>query len=959
LHDEKTAVNVLEQPYNSFLLLLLCLTASLSALPYGNPLVLNYDRQLYQAENQNWSVAVRDDGMVFIGNNDGLLQTDGFHWKLSRLPDHPVIRSVAVTSDNRIYVGGFEAFGYFQEDETGELSYHPLSNQPGLDNLHNDEFWRIIPLNDKIYFQSFSSIFVYDGSTVHKLDVPGNVVLLQKVGERLFIDMINRGLHELKEDRLVPLPGMKHLHGDEVKMVLPYGDEHLLLGAAKNGLFIYNGEEAHPWKIDAAEEIRDAEINNGLFLDGQYLIGTIAGGLYIIGQNGRLMNHLHAGNVLQNNTILAIAADAGKNVWLGLDRGIDHLIRDNGMSFYLDPTGELGTVYDAAWYDDALWLGTNLGLIRMGSDNRINFKSPELIRGTQGQVWDLFTTDDELLVGHNSGTYKIRNGQLSEISTVNGGFDIKLYDNGSEQVLIQSSYSSINIYRKGPDGWQFSHAVKGIIEPFSEFEIDPYGNIWAAHLHRNIFRIKLNETLDSIISLRTFGMAEGFPHEKKISVSKIDNRVVFPAGEKIYTYDDLIDTIIPYQRMNSAVGMFRSASHIIASGYDHYWFIRNQCIGSYRISGSDIDSLFSYNLAMQGMQLGKSFPRIVRLNKEQSLICLDKGFIIYFEQNQDRTTLPEKTFLRKITAEGSHQQVKLPLTAGEDPVSVAWPERNLSFTFSTLPHYKTPHYRHRLEGLEEKWNDWSESSEARYERLPPGHYTFKVQARNIHGSPGPVTAYPLIIRPPWFFSILALVSYVILILAIVLLIRRSFLRKLLLHTMKVEEEKQEKMRLQKIQAEQEFIRLKNELLQKDLDHKNNQLADYTMTIIRKNEVLMKVKEEIEKQKEELSDRYPNYLYEKLMKLLDYSITSEDEWKVFEYHFDQTHENFFKRLKKNYPELTPGDLKLCAYLRMNLSSKELAPLLNINHKSVEVHRSRLRKKLKLTPEDNLVEFLLDF
>lgn len=954
-----TAVNVLQQPYCTFLLLLLCLSTVLFAQPYGNPLVLNYDRTHYQAENQNWSVSVREDGMVFIGNNDGLLQTDGVHWNLSTFPDHSVIRSVAATNDNRIYVGGFEEFGYFLEDETGELAYHSLSNQPGLEELHNDEFWRTIPINGKVYFQSFSSIFVYDESSVRKLEIQGNVVLLQKVREQLFIDMIDQGLHALKDERLIPLPGMEQLHGDEVKMVLPYGKEHLLLGAAKGGLFLYNGKEVRPWKIKAAEEIRNAEINNGLFLDGQYFIGTIAGGLYVLNQNGQMINHLHAGNVLQNNTILAIAADAGKNIWLGLDRGIDHVIRNNVMSCYLDPTGELGTVFDAAWYDDALWLGTNLGLIRLDTKNRTSFNNPELIRGTQGQVWDLFTTDDELLVGHNSGTYKIRNGKMSEISTVNGGFDMQLYDNGREQVLIQSSYSSINIYRKGPGGWQFSHAVKGIIEPFSDFEIDPYGNIWAGHLHRNIFRMKLNETMDSVIAIRTFGMAEGFPHEKKISVSKIDNRVVFPTGEKIYTYDDLIDTIIPYDRMNTAVGQFRSASHIIASGRDHYWFIRNQSIASYRIIGSDIDSLFSYNLEMQGLHLGKSFPRIVHLNENQSLVCLDKGFIIYFEQKHENTPLPERTYLRKITAEGSQQQAKLPLSAGKDPVRIAWPNRDLSFTYSTLPHYKEPRYRYRLEGLEAQWTDWSELSEVKYERLPTGHYTFKVQALNIHGAPGPVTSYPFIIRPPWFFSILALLVYTILLLALIAFIRLAFLKRLHIHAQKIEKEKQEKIHMQKIQSEQEFIRLKNELLQKDLAHKNNQLADYTMTVIRKNEVLMKVKEEIEQQKQELADRYPNYLYEKLMKMLDSSITSEDEWKVFEYHFDQTHENFFRRLRKNYPELTPGDLKLCAYLRMNLSSKELAPLLNVNHKSVEVHRSRLRKKLRLTPDDNLVEFLLEF
>jgi len=132
-----------------------------------------------------------------------------------------------------------------------------------------------------------------------------------------------------------------------------------------------------------------------------------------------------------------------------------------------------------------------------------------------------------------------------------------------------------------------------------------------------------------------------------------------------------------------------------------------------------------------------------------------------------------------------------------------------------------------------------------------------------------------------------------------------------------------------------------------------------MTLLRKNEHLTHLKEELQKQKKELGPRFPNYYYRKLLQLIDKGISSEEDWKQFEFHFDQAHENFIKRLKKNYPDLTQADLKLCAYLRLNLSSKEIAPLLNISLRGVEVRRYRLRKRLNLNTEDNLVEFLLNF
>jgi len=86
---------------------------------------------------------------------------------------------------------------------------------------------------------------------------------------------------------------------------------------------------------------------------------------------------------------------------------------------------------------------------------------------------------------------------------------------------------------------------------------------------------------------------------------------------------------------------------------------------------------------------------------------------------------------------------------------------------------------------------------------------------------------------------------------------------------------------------------------------------------------------------------------------------EDDWEKFSYHFDQVHSNFIKRLKQGYPNLTPKDQKLCAYLRMNLTSKEIAPLLNISVRGVEISRYRLRKKLSLNKEENLSEFMMSY
>ena len=96
---------------------------------------------------------------------------------------------------------------------------------------------------------------------------------------------------------------------------------------------------------------------------------------------------------------------------------------------------------------------------------------------------------------------------------------------------------------------------------------------------------------------------------------------------------------------------------------------------------------------------------------------------------------------------------------------------------------------------------------------------------------------------------------------------------------------------------------------------------------------------------------------KISKIIEDARSDERDWNLFEESFNEAHENFFLKLKANYPELVPNDLKLCAYLRMNMSSKEIASLLNITTRGVEIRRYRLRKKLGLKPNQNLTEFLM--
>jgi DNA-binding CsgD family transcriptional regulator len=170
-------------------------------------------------------------------------------------------------------------------------------------------------------------------------------------------------------------------------------------------------------------------------------------------------------------------------------------------------------------------------------------------------------------------------------------------------------------------------------------------------------------------------------------------------------------------------------------------------------------------------------------------------------------------------------------------------------------------------------------------------------------------------------------------------------------------EQENKRLIQIEQQDKQIIKLRAEKLEADLTYKGKELASATMLNINHNEFLKKLKSQI--QQFTLEGKINRLESKKLQSMIGENISYEEEWKVFQENFDLIHENFFRNLKERYPTLTPGDLKLCALLRLNYSTKEITRLLNISMRGVESARYRLRKKLSLDKSANLVEFLINF
>ncbi|WP_240755346.1 triple tyrosine motif-containing protein [Pedobacter sp. SYP-B3415] len=934
----------------------------------GVPYVQNYAKTAYRSGNQNWSVTKDEHGIMYFGNAEGLLSFDGRYWQKYTMPQRQIVRAVAADRKGRIYVGSFGEFGYWSY-RNGRLVYQSLTKLIPQGLKVTDEIWKIYIDGDRILFQSFSSIYIYKDQHIDIVKSPEPFLFLHKAGSRFFAEVIGFGLYELKGKTLHPLPDGKAISKSGVLSILPYSGDRFLIGTNRNGLFLYDGKKFSPFASPANNFLMTYQLNNGVKLKGDYYAyGTILNGIIILDRNGYIVQKINKSSGLQNNTVLSLYTDEEQNLWTGLDNGIDRVELNSALYFYFDKAGQFGTVYSSIIDGDKIYLGTNQGLFysnwkpENGSVyTSFNFR---LVPNSQGQVWDLSRIDGQLLCGHNDGTFRIRNGGLEQISSENGGWTINRLQTHPDK-LIQGTYTGLVIYKKDLAGnWIFSHKVSGFREPARYVEQDSRGDIWVGHAYKGLYKLKLSPDLRRVISQRSYSDRDGLPGTYNVSIFNLERKTVFSTDTGFFTFDEISNRFSSYDALNKSLGSFAASNKIIPAGDRRYWFISRGRVALGELPDGGRIRLDSTRFSILDGRMVQYYENISRINTELYLISVDDGFAIF---NNARTiqAAPQNSSVLIRGVEDITDTYATLTEHGETDrfLELENSRNNIRITYA-LPYYRQANirYQYYLDGYSQKWSDWSTATEKDFTNLGSGTYVFSVRAMINNGKPGPITRFEFRVLPPWYGGTIAFIVYAILaavaLYAGKLIYERKLKRDQQKITAQLQREQEEYLQREAEANEKQIIRLQTEKLQAELAGKNRELANSAMSLVYKNELLQKLSQEIIKIRDSSGQKLPEDQLRKIQKVIDEGMNDERDWNLFETSFNEAHESFFKKLKVNHPDLVPNDLKLCAYLRLNMSSKEIASLLNISLRGVEIRRYRLRKKLNIAHDKNLTEFLIE-
>ncbi len=958
-----------------FIVLVVCLFMPLCTLAdeiqsIGVPYVQNYPKSSYLSGNQNWSIAKDKNGIMYFGNAEGLLTFDGKYWQQYKMPNRQIVRAVATAGSGLVYTGSFGEFGYWSY-QNKQFQYTSLINLIPKPYKITDEIWKIYIIGKRVIFQSFSTIYSYENKKVEVVKAPNAFLFLHQVKNKLFAEVLGKGLFELKGRNFTPLKGSEILGTTGILSILPYKNNSFIIGTGKNGLFIYDGNTFRPLNSLANSFLKTYQLNNGVkILDKYYAYGTILNGLIIIDENGRVVQRINKSSGLQNNTILSLYADNERNLWAGLDNGIDRIELNSPLYFYFDKAGQFGTVYSSLIVKDKIYLGTNQGLFvspwTPENGNLYNSFDFKLIPNSQGQVWDLSEIDNQLLCGHNDGTFSITGNQMEKISTINGGWTIKKL-NSNPNYLIQGTYTGLVIFIKDATGkWKLSHKIAGFNEPSRYVEQDNKGDIWVSHAYKGLYKLTLTADLKRASNIKYYDEKNGLPSNFNINIFNLENKIVFSSESGFLLYDEISNRFSKYEILNKNLGSFHTANKIISAGLKKYWFINHGKMGLVNLSEPGKIAIDSSRFSILDGRMVQYYENISQISSKIYLISVDDGFVIYNTTSTENAEKQHKlpaVLIRKIEDITDKYSTLTENGSTDEKIEIPFSRNNIRISFS-LPYYRQSKvkFQYFLEGYSKQWSDWSPATQKDFTNLTRGSYLFKVRAKINEGSTSEITTFEFVVDPPWYGSNWAIAFYALLGVIALIAGKRIYEAKLnkdqQLISNKLQLEKEEFVKREAEATEKQIIKIQTEKLQAELASKNRELANSAMSLVYKNELLQKISEEMTKLKDENGKKLSDDQLRKIQKVIDDGMNDERDWNLFESSFNEAHESFFKKLKANHPDLVPNDLKLCAYLHMNMSSKELASLLNISLRGVEIRRYRLRKKLEVPHDKNLVEFLME-
>lgn len=925
----------------------------------GSPIILNYSPDIYNAGSKNKAIAAGLSGSVYFANDAGMLLYDGRNWSLYKLPNHAGVQAL-LSFENKIYVGGDNELGYFTKDQNEKYQYTDLKANLDSEGISFREMKGIFSYDKTIFFQTEDRLIQFEQDQfLNQQPLPGDAYLT-KAEEKLLYFSESYGLALYVAGKFRKINGSEVIANEGISSIISYKPGQLLLSNPDGSIFHYDGEQFNLWRSGKKGYLRQHRVNSSSRInDNMFAFGTNTGGVVLMDEQARILNIIDRNDGLANARILALHADKSQNLWLGTANGIC-FVKTNSPIYLLESDlfqGNPGNRIYSLENDVYLSSGDKLFYIDL-NDFAANEKNAPLqhMTGLTGENYIIKPVGDQNWISDMRGIYALNGENVHLVLSVPEILDFEKLE--SKEQMVIGDQIGLSLYEKQSQQWKFSTVIDTSIGPSQKLYEDNYGRIWYKSLYAGVGQLVYNDQFDN------YETNPEFEQRRFDDYFLLGNEMVLSSQDGFFHYTNDADEVQEFHDLDE---YFNAGDHILAlqeGPAGHIWFISEKEVGVLKVTDSGLRKEIN-KISFPSIQRNmlKTNAYIYPYQEGKAFVNADKGFIHLNMDHFKAVDAPEIIINSVVSMNPQNRTSFLDLSAQraeqdslhqKDSITgFTIPNNTLRFYFASSAANQTGDvvFSTKLEGLEKEWSDWSPESERLFTSLPPGNYTFLVKGRTPNNMESGTMRFSFKIKRQWYYSIPALIGYGLLLALTIILFNRRQLKKVRKEAGKL---KTEQENLEEKLKEITHINTKQDRKIKE-ENLFSTLKPHLQTVGTFQEIQKRIEKLIpEAQEKELQNEL-----KRINKYIGTKLRFEKDWKRFSADFDALHNDLLKRLVEAYPELSEKDLRMCAYIQMDLKSKEIAPLMNVTLRGVEVSRYRLRKKLNLENDTGLKEFIQHF
>ena len=755
---------------------LLCWALPSPASGWGTPLLANFKPKDYNGGTQNWALTQDKRGLLYAGNNVGILEYDGAQWRMIPTRNKAVVRSLALADDGRIFVGSKGEIGYLDPSLPQEQQYVSLLETVPQQYRHFQDVRQTFATAKGVYFISRNFIFLYSEPagqpTIQVWRSNSAYLKAFMLHERILVKEEGVGLLQLQDDEFVQVPGSAAFADLDLFMLESFDANTLLAGSRSGKLYLFRNQQLTPWQTAVDAALMQARLYTGLKLkNGDYALGTSENGLFIINARGELKSHINKSYGLLDENIRALYQDHQQGLWLAMDHGLSRIDLASAISHYDSAHGLSGNVLALHQHQNTFYAGTSLGLFWRNSDDQ--FKQ---VQGLSKQTWDFLSLPDSLLIANSAGVYELQQGQARLLRESDLASKV-LYQQPTEPgrifVGLQNGLASL---KKTPSGWQDEGQIKGVNGNLNSILQTSEQEMWLGTLAHGLYRLTLPQQwpdTETPLQIRHFGMADGLPTLNRNSVHWHNGQLLVATVAGFYRYNKTEQRFYADTTLGAAFGEPQPwVRYPHADSHNNLWLLTwDNETGSRQAGVLFADDNGHYRWQSSALQPLQDIPLDTLLIDEDNVVWFGGAEGIFrFALAQQRDLLPKQPLIRRVrTLEGEvfYQGGRLP-----DRIELSAEQNQLRFDYASpnYSHLFLPQFQVKLQGLDQSWSAWSNELYRDYTNLPPGDYQFLLRSRDQQGNLLLAEPIHLHIAAPWYATVPLLVLYALLILLLTYLL---------------------------------------------------------------------------------------------------------------------------------------------------------------------------------------------